>query len=140
MSVEPPEIRVGQKVSSQRGHISYTNYHHHNGCGRWGTRPFTQEVDWSLEERKSLCPSDIRLVENGSYLGSVLSLSRPTSAIPSQTDAFGFMHSAHLTDTHWEWKHRARTGHRYFGEYYQTHNMRGPIICPCDASIRVPNT
>ena len=31
---------------------------------------------------------------------------------------------------------QARTGHRYFGEYYQTHNIRGPANCPCGAELQ----
>ena len=27
---------------------------------------------------------------------------------------------------------QARTGHGYFGEYYQTHNIQEPVSCPCD--------
>ena len=31
---------------------------------------------------------------------------------------------------------QAQTGHRYFGEYYQVHNIREPIGCPCGAEIQ----
>ena len=30
----------------------------------------------------------------------------------------------------------ARTGHRHFGEYYQTHNIQGPTNCPCGAGLQ----
>ena len=31
---------------------------------------------------------------------------------------------------------QARTGHGYFGEYYQTHNIQEPANCPCGAGIQ----
>ena len=31
---------------------------------------------------------------------------------------------------------QARTGHGYFGEYYQTHNIREPANCPCGAGLQ----
>ena len=31
---------------------------------------------------------------------------------------------------------QARTGHGYFGEYYQIHNIREPIKCPCGAELQ----
>ena len=31
---------------------------------------------------------------------------------------------------------QARTGHGYFGEYYQIHNIREPIDCPCGAELQ----
>ena len=31
---------------------------------------------------------------------------------------------------------QARTGHGYFGEYYQTHNIREPAACPCGAELQ----
>ena len=31
---------------------------------------------------------------------------------------------------------QARTGHGYFGEYYQVHPIREPIGCPCGAEIQ----
>ena len=31
---------------------------------------------------------------------------------------------------------QARTGHGYFGEYYQTHNIREPANCPCGAELQ----
>ena len=32
---------------------------------------------------------------------------------------------------------QARTGHRHFGEYYQTHSIWGPANCPCRAELQV---
>ena len=31
---------------------------------------------------------------------------------------------------------QARTGHRYFTEYYQTHNIQEPADCPCGAGLQ----
>ena len=31
---------------------------------------------------------------------------------------------------------QARTGHGYFGEYYQTHNIQEPADCPCGAGLQ----
>ena len=31
---------------------------------------------------------------------------------------------------------QARTEHRYFGEYYQTHNIQEPTNCPCGAGLQ----
>jgi ribonuclease HI len=31
---------------------------------------------------------------------------------------------------------QARTGHGYFGEYYQTHNIQEPTSCPCGAELQ----
>ena len=30
----------------------------------------------------------------------------------------------------------ARTGHRYFGKYYQTYNIQEPTNCPCRAGLQ----
>ena len=32
---------------------------------------------------------------------------------------------------------QVRTGHGYFGEYYQVHNIPEPISCPCSAEIQM---
>jgi len=31
---------------------------------------------------------------------------------------------------------QAQTRHRYFGEYYQTHNIQEPVSCPCDEELQ----
>ena len=31
---------------------------------------------------------------------------------------------------------QAQTGHGYFGKYYQIHNIREPIDCPCGAELQ----
>ena len=35
---------------------------------------------------------------------------------------------------------QARTGHGYFGEYYQTHNIQGPASYPCGAGLQTAST